>query len=156
MMMVFGSTILISNWDQRIRLPTRIIPPNFLTSARNVALQPGQSATLTFNVTVDNPFPTGISQILNTAYANASEIPLPVSDDARNIVNNPSAQSATVGDRVWNDSDGDGVVDVGEAGIPNVQVTLKDQFGTPLSGDHDRQSRTLPVHRRDPRQWVLC
>ena len=33
-------------------------------------------------------------------------------------------QKASVGDRIWNDVDADGVQDAGEAGIPNVTVTL--------------------------------
>ncbi|MEI8199491.1 MAG: SdrD B-like domain-containing protein [Eubacteriales bacterium] len=33
-------------------------------------------------------------------------------------------QKASVGDRVWNDINGDGVQDAGEAGIPNVKVIL--------------------------------
>lgn len=36
----------------------------------------------------------------------------------------PSPPVASVGDRVWWDADGDGVQDVGEAGIPNASVTL--------------------------------
>ena len=46
---------------------------------------------------------------------------------------NPSALSASVGDRVWLDADGDGSDDIGEPGIANVEVTLKDQWGTPVS-----------------------
>ena len=41
--------------------------------------------------------------------------------------------SASVGDRVWLDADGDGSQDIGEPGIANVEVTLKDQFGTPVA-----------------------
>jgi len=33
-------------------------------------------------------------------------------------------QKAAIGDRVWNDVDGDGVQDASESGIPNVKVTL--------------------------------
>ena len=40
--------------------------------------------------------------------------------------------SGAVGDRVWLDTDGDGVQDIGEAGIPNVEVSLRvDDDGTP-------------------------
>ena len=45
---------------------------------------------------------------------------------------NPSVLSASVGDRVWLDADGDGSQDIGEPGIANVEVTLKDQWGTPV------------------------
>ena len=112
--------------------PTLSNPPILLRAAQACTLPAGGSLTLSYQVTVDNPLATGIEEILNVASATCTEIPIPISDDARNIVNNPSSQSASVGDRVWIDSDGDGLLDVGEAGIPNVQVTLKDQFGTPL------------------------
>ncbi len=40
-------------------------------------------------------------------------------------VNNPNgATTGAIGNRVWNDANGDGVQDAGEAGIPNVTVTL--------------------------------
>lgn len=107
-------------------------PPMFVTGGQGLLLGPGQSLTLTFSVTVDNPFPAGQTEILNVATAQAAEIPVPISDDARNIVLNPAGSSASVGDRVWLDSDGDGVLDVGEPGLPGVEVTLKDQWGTPL------------------------
>ena len=88
--------------------------------------------TPTFNVTVDDPFPTGQTEILNTATTAATEVPIPQSASALNIVVVPTSGSATVGDRVWLDADGDGVLDPGEAGLPGVEVTLKDQWGTPL------------------------
>jgi uncharacterized repeat protein (TIGR01451 family) len=114
------------------RTPNISVPPNLLQASEQCTLSASSSLELSFDVTVIDPLPNGLTEIVNTASANATEIPLPVSDDARNIVGNPSAQSASVGDRVWHDSDGDGVLDVGEAGMPGVQVTLKDQFGTPL------------------------
>ena len=48
--------------------------------------------------------------------------------------------TASVGDRVWNDADGDGVQDAGEAGINGVTVELLDAYGnviatTTTSGD---------------------
>ena len=107
-------------------------PPNFVSSSNGYSLTPGQQMTLTYNVTVDNPLATGIDKITNTAYVNSSEIILPLSASVTNLVVNPSSQSATVGDRVWFDIDGDGVLDVGEPGLVNVEVTLKDQFGTPV------------------------
>lgn len=110
-------------------------PPNLLSTARLYTLAPGHTLMATFNVTVDKPFPTGLSEVLNTASATATEIPIPISDHARNIVVNPGSQSATVGDRVWLDANGNGQFDVGvegEEGIGGVEVTLKDQYGTPI------------------------
>jgi hypothetical protein len=88
--------------------------------------------TVSFGVTADNPFPVGQSEIVNTATASATEIPVPLQATVRNIVLVPSGITGTVGDRVWLDLDADGVFDAGETGLSGVQVTLKDQFGTPL------------------------
>lgn len=107
-------------------------PPQMLAATKGCRIRPNQSMTVTFNVTVDSPFPTGSNDIVNIATTGANEIPVPLTDDARNIVVVPSAGTATVGDRVWFDADRDGVFDPGENGIPGVQLTLKDQFGTPL------------------------
>lgn len=107
-------------------------PPTMLPATAGCSIVAGGTATLTFSVTVDNPFPAGETQVHNVATALANEIPLPISDDALNNVLNPSALSATVGDRIWLDNDGDGVLDLGEAGLAGVEVTLKDQWGTPL------------------------
>lgn len=107
-------------------------PPSFVTAADGYVLGPNQSLTLTFTATVVTPLPAGQTEIRNLATAIANEIPIPISDDALNQVVNPGVLSATVGDRVWLDNDGDGVLDVGEAGLPGVEVTLKDQWGAPL------------------------
>ena len=53
--------------------------------------------------------------------------------NATNIVVAPSSDTAEAGDLVWLDVDGDGVKDVSETGIANVEVTLKDQYGAPLA-----------------------
>ncbi len=122
-------------------------PPDFLDGAAGCSVPPGSSITLTYNVTVDDPFPTGQNEIVNTAWSAATEIPVPQSATARNIIVVPSSGSATVGDRVWLDTDGDGVLDPGEAGIPGVLVTLKDQWGTPLQvTTTDSQGRYIFVN----------
>jgi uncharacterized repeat protein (TIGR01451 family) len=106
--------------------------PNFLSSATGCLMEPNNSLTLTYNVKVDNPLATGIEKITNTAYINSNEIILPLTASVTNTVVNPSSASVAVGDRVWLDADGDGVQDAGEPGLANVEVTLKDQYGTPL------------------------
>ena len=108
-------------------------PPEFLSKATGCRIQPGGSLTLTYNVTVDNPLATGIEQITNTAFVNSNEIILPLSASVANIVVNPSSQSADITSYVWLDADGDGIKDVGEPGLANIAVTLKDQFGTPIA-----------------------
>jgi uncharacterized repeat protein (TIGR01451 family) len=107
-------------------------PPNFLSSGTGCVIRPDNDLTLTYDVIVDNPLAVGIEEITNTAYINSNEIIVPLRASVTNIVSNPSSGSAEVGDRVWLDSDRDGVLDVGEPGLANVEVTLKDQFGTPL------------------------
>ncbi len=110
-------------------------PPNFVSKDDGYVLAPGETLTLTFDVTVNDPLETGIEEITNTAYANSNEIILPISDSVTDIVVNPSTESCEVGGRVWLDEDGDAVEDVGEAGISNVEVTLRDEFGTPIDVD---------------------
>ena len=112
-------------------------------------------ATLTFSVTVDNPFPAGQTEIRNVATAIANEIPLPISDDALNQVVDPSAASATVGDRVWLDRDGDGVLDLGEAGIAGGGADAQGRVGHAAPGHHHGQPRALLVRRSAARQRLL-
>ena len=45
----------------------------------------------------------------------------------------PTSQTGSIGDRVWKDTDGDGVQDSGEAGISGVSVQLQNSSGTILA-----------------------
>jgi hypothetical protein len=107
-------------------------PPALLASSAGCRVSPNNSMTVTFNVTLDDPFPANVDEILNTATSGATEIPVPLQASALNIVTVPGGGSGTVGDRVWLDTDADGLFDPGETGIAGVEVTLKDQYGTPL------------------------
>jgi uncharacterized repeat protein (TIGR01451 family) len=107
-------------------------PPEFLPAAAGCRIRPNNSMTVTFQVTADNPFPANQTEIVNTATASATEIPVPLQASVTNIVLVPSGITGTVGDRVWLDLDADGVFDAGETGLSGVQVTLKDAFGTPI------------------------
>jgi len=107
-------------------------PPNFVSAIDGRDLSPGDVLTLTFAAAVDDPLATGIDTIVNEACVTATEIAVSVCDDSENIVLNPSAASGSVGNRIWLDTDGDGVEDVTESGLSGVEVTLKDEFGTPL------------------------
>ena len=119
---------LFITYDVPVTSPT-IFPPDLINGYTLLA---GQSITLTFLVSIDNPLATGIESITNTAFVTATQLPMPIGASVTNQVVNPSSSSAEVGDRVWLDTDGDGVLDVGESGLANIEVTLKDQFGTPL------------------------
>ncbi len=108
-------------------------PPNFVAAANNYSLAVGQSLTLTFQVTVDDPLATNITQLTNQACATTAQISLPQCAEVTDQVRNPSAAAGEVGDLVWLDIDGDGIKDPGEPGLSNVEVTLKDDFGTPIA-----------------------
>ncbi len=107
--------------------------PDFLSSSTGCVILPGGSLTLNFNVTVDDHFPTGQTSITNTASMTSAEMPIAITASATNTVLVSSALSASAGGRVWLDSDEDGVQDIGEPGIPNIEVTLRDRFGTPVA-----------------------
>lgn len=109
-------------------------PPDLISASYLYALVGGQSITTTFNVTVNDPFPTGQMSITNTASTTSVQMPIPVTASVTNTVLVPSSLSASAGGRVWLDANGDGVQDIGlEPGIPNIEVTLKDRFGTPVA-----------------------
>lgn len=108
-------------------------PPNFISAEDGYRLAPGETLTLTFDVKVDEPLATGIDSITNTAFVTTNETLLPISDEVTLTVVNPSAASGEVGDRIWFDTDGDGIQDAGEPGLANVEVTLRDQYYTPVA-----------------------
>jgi len=108
-------------------------PPNLLNVDRTISINAGDTLQLVFDVTVGNPLGTGISSITNEACATADTFFMPLCAEVTDIVVNPTPEAAEVGDRVWLDLDGDGVQDVGEGGLANVEVTLKDRFGTPVA-----------------------
>jgi len=108
-------------------------PPNYIVSSDNYDLSSGSSLTLTYNVTVDNPLATGIDSITNSACVTSTEYLVPVCAEVTNVVSNPSSGTAQVGDIVWFDANGDGIKDVSENGLANVEVTLKDKYGAPLA-----------------------
>ena len=103
-------------------------PPNFLEAGSGC-----RAYHLTFDVIVDSPLASGIDTITNTAATTSIQYPIQLTASATNLVVNPSTLSANVSGRVWFDANFNGVQDLGEAGIPNVEVTLKDRFGTPVA-----------------------
>ena len=106
------------------------VPPDLLDAGSGYFVPAGGTLTLTYNVTVDNPLASGIDQITNTAFVNSSGSPLQVSASVTDLVVNPSSQSAEAGGRVWLDSNGNSTQDIGEPGLANVEVTLKDWLGS--------------------------
>ncbi len=108
-------------------------PPDLLSTTALYTLVGGQSMTATFNVTVENPFPNVPNTFTNTAATTSVQIPFQLTASATNTVITPTITSASVAGRVWIDANANGAQDVGEGGIDNVLVTLKDSFGTPLA-----------------------
>lgn len=117
-------------YDQSV---TAAAAPNLLSSSRLYALAAGQSLTATFDVTVNDPFPTGQTEVTNVAATTTVQLPIQITATRTDPVENPTAGSASAGGRLWFDVDGDGAQDVGESGFANVEVVLKDRFGTPVA-----------------------
>ena len=101
--------------------------------------------------------PTG-----STGVFTLSSVPVTDTDPSANRrpVTNPTLDAGVVpllsaGDRVWSDTDGDGVQDPGEPPLAGVTVTLLDGNGNPASrrerqpdpAGHHRRRRPLPVRR---------
>ena len=109
-------------------------PPSVLSSSLLYALVGGQSLTATFNVQVNNPFPTGQTSVTNTASTSSVQLPIQLtSNPVTNVVATPTVLAATVAGRLWLDADGNAIQDIGEPGLDNIIVTLKDSFGTPVA-----------------------
>lgn len=108
-------------------------PPDLLSASSLYALAGGQSLSVGLNVTVDDPLAAGIVSLTNTASTTSTNIPMQVSASVTDEVTNPSVLSASAAGRVWYDADGGADQDIGEPGIGNVEVTIKDRFGTPLA-----------------------
>ncbi|MCO6451001.1 MAG: S8 family serine peptidase [Caldilineales bacterium] len=78
---------------------------------------------LTFQVTVNDP--PGVGSVQTTAFIADSTDFLP-----SHASNTPTTSLlASIGDRVWNDQDGDTIQDAAEQGIENVTVVLTDSDG---------------------------
>jgi sorbitol-specific phosphotransferase system component IIA len=109
-------------------------PPDVLSSSALYSLVGGQSISATFNVQVNNPFPTGQTSVTNTSSTSSVELPIQLlSNPVTNIIATPTVSTATVTGRVWLDANDNAVQDIGEPGIDNVIVTLKNQFGAPVA-----------------------
>lgn len=108
-------------------------PPDLISSSSLYSLVGGQTVVATFNVSVDNPFPAGPTAITNTAATTSVQIPFQLTASATNNVTTPTFTNATVAGRLWLDANANSWQDLGEGGIDNVIVTLKDRFGTPLA-----------------------
>lgn len=126
----FSVDNLSVTFDQSVTGPD---PPDLVPMEYCYALTAGQSLTATFEVTVDNPLPSGVTAVTNTAAATCALYPIQITASVTDTLANPSALSASLAGRVWFDADGGADQDVGEPGIANAEVTLKDQWGAPIA-----------------------
>ncbi len=97
-------------------------PQNLVTAADNLILESGQSMTVTFQVQVDDPLNSNIVAIRNQASADSDQSTPAVAE----VLDPVRPFGGQIGDSVWLDVDGDGIFDLGEAGLANVTVELID------------------------------
>ncbi|MBI5154070.1 HYR domain-containing protein, partial [Candidatus Poribacteria bacterium] len=105
--------------DVKISYPTTISgndPPNLVTSSQGVSLANGESLTVTFNATIDQPQPDGVTALTNSATAAAS--------NANPATGNYSTNFGSISGHVFNDFDGNGSQGGGETDRPNVTINL--------------------------------
>ena len=120
-------------YDLPVTPATGANPPDLIPSSTLYALVGGESVTITYNVTVDSPFPTGQTAIINTAATTSVQYPVQLTASVTDIVSKPNRLTATVAGRVWLDANNNSAQDIGEPGIANVVVTLKDNYGAPVA-----------------------
>ncbi len=102
----------------------------------------GADGTYEFLHLGDGPYvvvetdPAGYTSVADTAGPNDNRIPVRVTvltAYAGNDFLDTDRETASVGDTVWFDVDGDGLLDPGEPGLPNVAVVLHDEHLAPLA-----------------------
>ncbi|MCE9644909.1 MAG: DUF11 domain-containing protein [Chloroflexi bacterium] len=104
-------------------------PSNIIIAGDNFALTPGQSMTVTYQVTVDNPVAGGLTAINNTVQITSTQQLTPQrATTTDNLM-------ALISDFVWTDADIDGIQDAGELGRAGVVVNLLDSGGNPVDSD---------------------
>jgi len=110
----------------------------------DIAVGARSRETIRFQVRVDDPLPSGVTQIANQATVRYDSDGDGVNDSAQNTDGDigqpgeqptvvPVFQGASLSGIVFNDANGNGVRDPGEAGIGNVVVMLLDGNGDPVA-----------------------
>lgn len=80
----------------------------------------GETRSVVYDLLVDDPLPDGVTEIVNEVVLESDY------GDYHDEHETPVAPTGSIGDRLWNDADGDGVQDGGEAGLTGVTVELRD------------------------------
>ncbi len=97
-------------------------PGTLVLASRGLFLLAGEQMIVRFQVRANNPLPIGITQISNTAYLSASQLTTPISASANTPIAN--LPTASISGTVWDDADGDNVIDAPESKLGNVRVEL--------------------------------
>jgi uncharacterized repeat protein (TIGR01451 family) len=100
-------------------------PSALVPAGAGYSLLAGESMTVRFQATANNPLPVGLTQITNTAFASSTQTPTPVSASASNPIAN--LPTASIGGTVWDDNSGvsaNGVIDPSEPRLDEVRVEL--------------------------------
>ena len=125
-----GVTVALLNEDGTPVLDANGDPMTAVTD-ENGAYQFVGLAPASYRVVIVDPDKGDLAGLIPTqAYTGkgATQASVTISDASVQGVDFGLVAPATIGDRVWNDADGNGV-DNGEPGVPNVTVILKDANG---------------------------
>ncbi|MEL6890818.1 MAG: SdrD B-like domain-containing protein, partial [Actinomycetota bacterium] len=140
--------------DLRLEVDQRVLqtvaggaPPALYTGGE---LLTGESLTVTVTVTVDDPIDPTIDSFDNTASAVSAQNLSPVTSTATVDV-----ARASIGDTVWHDLDGDGVVDAGEPRLSGVTVELLDVNGVAVTTDVTDGSGQYLFDELDPGDYTV-
>ena len=122
-------------------------------------LAPGATVVLTKTANVSANV-VNVGTVVGTPVAkDGSEIPslaqVSDTDDAEVTVVPVSLEPATIGDRVWNDVDGDGIQDDGELGIQGVTVNLRDAEGNVVATTTTDANGNYRFEIGDPGTYVI-
>ncbi|HVG10269.1 MAG TPA: SdrD B-like domain-containing protein [Thermoanaerobaculia bacterium] len=100
-------------------------PSALVPASGGYSLLAGETMTVRFQATANNPLPVGFTQITNTAFAASTQTPTPVSASASNPIAN--LPTASISGTVWDDNSGasaNGVIDPSEPKLDSVRVEL--------------------------------
>lgn len=113
------------------QIPDNLIGTAFPLDGAGVVLDPilalpiGSSYTVTFRVTIDDPLPPGVTEIVNEGLVKAVGEEEPITD--------VTPIYGRIGDWVWIDTNDNGLQDPGEPGLNGVMVELLDTLGNVLA-----------------------
>ena len=123
-------TYIVTNTGLAPLVNVRVEDDKLGTIGTIASLAPGASATLTASTALIEDT-TNVGTVTATPTTKSGDaIPgVPSVTDTDDAVVNVPEQTATIGDRVWIDADGDGIQGADEVGLRGVTVTLKDANG---------------------------